>query len=315
MTDRPQLPAYIDSTMISTFRSCRKKFYYTFVRNLQPPGKSVHLIAGGAFAAGLEAARNAAFVDGKEHLDDQIAAAYRGFSQSWGSNYPDDEEVDFFEHHAKNYVNTFSSLELYLSEFPILADPIQPQRFPDGKPTVEFSFALPLDPAEDSGYVLHPSTGAPFIYAGRFDMLGLWNGELPCILDEKTSSGLGEYWLQQWTLRSQFMGYSWACAQMGYPVHQAFIRGVAILKTRTNFLTAPVSYPEFLLQRWHDELKSSIRDIVACWESNTWSYNLGDACAAYGGCGFTSACQARDPEKWLSQFDERTWNPLEKSTA
>ena len=62
--DFPALPASIDSSMLNTYRSCKKKFYYNYLLNLHPPGRSVHLVAGAAFADAIDAARKYAYSNG-----------------------------------------------------------------------------------------------------------------------------------------------------------------------------------------------------------------------------------------------------------
>jgi hypothetical protein len=316
----PFLPHYVDSTMMSTWRSCKRKHFHTTILGLQPPGRNIHLVAGGAFAAGIEHARKAAFA-GAEHIDDQLHAAYPAFRREWGPDTP------FFEGEGKSYTNTFASLEEYLRTYPILSDEIQPLRNSDGTPTVEFTFAIPLDPA--AGWPVHPD-GGPFSYVGRFDMLGnWWNGtdSLPCILDEKTTSGLGPFWLQQWAMRGQFMGYCWALQQLGYPVRHCFVRGVALLKTKTTFLTAPVSYSQFLLSRWEQQLRHDLAEMAAAFTvareqdfnaealAALYGYSFADACSSYGGCAYTSICGASVPERWYSAFEYRRWDPLHKGAA
>lgn len=311
------LDFHLDNTMINTFRSCRRKFFHSYVLGLASSGRNIHLIAGGAFAAGIDAARKAAF-NGVEHVDDQLTIALRAFTAEWQANFRAEDGTlltpDLFEGEGKSFVNTFSSLEEYLYAFPPLRDEIQPLTNAVGAPTVEFSFAIPLDEAER-----HPS-GTPFTFVGRFDMLGKWR-DLPVIVDEKTTTALGQYWLQQWTLRAQFMGYCWACQQLGYPVQHAFVRGIGILKTKTTFLTAPVQFPQFLLDRWYSELLTTISEIRAAWDSyeasgftdaSAFNYNFGDTCASYGGCAFIPICQSAQPSRWYPSYSIRRWNPLHK---
>ena len=59
----PILPAYIDSTMMSAFRSCPRKFYNEFILGLRPPGLSIDLHAGSAFAHCLEVVRKEVFIN------------------------------------------------------------------------------------------------------------------------------------------------------------------------------------------------------------------------------------------------------------
>lgn len=291
----PELPVVLDSSMLTTFRACRKKFEYSYLYNLHPPGKSIHLVAGGAFAAGIDAARKYYYTAQAPSYDEMIISAMAAFIREWG---------DFTapEGHAKSFENTFHALEMYFHHHPPGRDSVQPLKKADGTPTTEFSFAIPL-PIE------HPITGDPFIYAGRFDMLGKWD-ELLTILDEKTTSALGQSWLDQWSLRGQFIGYCWACQQLGYPVRQVAVRGVGILKTEIKFLTALQQYPQYLIDRWYFQLLDTVKELCAFYEAKSFSYNFGDSCAAYGGCAYRTLCEASEPEAWTSNYEVRVWNPL-----
>lgn len=297
MTDSklPDLPIYVDSTMLTSFKSCPRKYLYAHLHNLRGAGKSVHLVAGGAFAAGLEAAREAAFSASHILTPDEISeAAFGPFMAEWG-------DYEAPEDSPKSLVNTFDALEGYLHAHHPQLDPIQPMRKPDGSPNIEYSFAIPLP-------VKHPS-GDNFIFTGRFDMLGIWN-DLPCIVDEKTTSALGNFWLKQFDLRGQFIGYCWACSQLGIPVNHVFVRGIAIKKTGCDFLTAPLQFPNHLLERWFDNTCRTLESLVAHWEAGLFTYNFGDSCAAYGGCTYTPLCAAKNDLDWFSQYEVSVWNPL-----
>ena len=156
----PILPPFIDSTMLTCFRSCPRKFYNEFVLGLRPPGISHDLHAGGAFAAAIEAYRRAVF---GRHLPDDEAqrAALAAFLVYWG-----DYEVPEHKKTAKSRERMWEAVEEYISKFPPLTDHVQPYAV-DGDPTFEFTFAIPLEPAVQysdietaraNGYwPLHPS--------------------------------------------------------------------------------------------------------------------------------------------------------------
>ncbi len=314
------LPGYIDSSTLSTWRSCRRKYFWSTLNALSPTGKSVHLIAGGAFAAGMEAARRLVFSnprDNRPHFDDVLAHSYQAFAREWGDYLPPEGTVKSFE-------NTFGALEAYLREHPPETDVVQPLSRPDGTPAVEFTFSIPLDEAPR-----HPETGDPFTFVGRFDLLGSYSG-LPCVVDEKTTSSIGFAWDSQWDLRGQFMGYSWACQQLGYPVNTAVIRGIGILKREYKFATSIKQYPQHLLERWYDRLIIDVESIVEAYtrikninsESRDSTREVvtnrqfppvyADACTSYGGCAFTTLCLAKDPEPFFSNYVRHRWDPLAK---
>ena len=57
----PTFPHTIDSTILSTYRACSQKAFRQYMEHWKPSEESVHLIAGGAFAKGLETARSTYF--------------------------------------------------------------------------------------------------------------------------------------------------------------------------------------------------------------------------------------------------------------
>ena len=313
------LPAYIDSSMLSTWRACKRKFFWSYVNSLYPTGKSVHLIAGGAFAAGMEAARRAAFSNNRDYRpthDDLLEAAFRAFLVEWG-------DYEAPEDSAKSFWNTFQALAWYLERNPPAEDVVQPLIRPSGEPAVEYTFSIPIEEGPK-----HPETGDPFLFVGRFDLLGTYSG-LPCIQDEKTTSGLGFAWMQQWKLRGQFMGYCWACQQAGYEVNTAVIRGIAILKGEYKDALVIEQYPQFLIERWYQQLLHDLQEITTAWEylvgpyaqkmgglayvtDKHFPYNFADSCSSYGGCAFATLCGAKDPEPFFTNYQRHRWNPLAK---
>lgn len=300
--DQPvELPLFLDSTMVATFRACPRKFYLTYCHNLKPRGTSIHLAAGAAMAAGLNGARQAQGASLEPLTHEQLLEAAIGpFLAEWGS-CPSDPE------HPKNIHNTFYALELYLERFPPFYDPIQPLRGADGRPTSEFSFAIPLN-------ISHPR-GDPFIYVGRFDLLGVYaENNLLVVLDDKTSGSLGSYWLRQWDMRGQFLGYLWALRSLGYDISHVVVRGIGLLKTEILFQTVPLEYPLFLIERWQNELYNTIQLMLHCHAEGHFPYSFGDACSSYGGCPMKDLCMNKDPDQWLNNYEVSVWNPVSSET-
>ena len=295
----PQLPSYIDSTMMSCFRSCRRKFYNEFILGLRPQAVSIDLHAGGAFSTALENFYRE-FFTGSGSFEKAKMAAFVAFNKYWG-------DMDAPHNSPKTKDNMWLAVEVYLREYPPASDHVQPY-FVEGYPTFEFSFAIPL---EGEGWPTHPVTGDPFLYAGRYDMLGTYHGA-PCFRDEKTTKAAGPTWAEQWDLRSQFIGYKWASIVSGIPIKWAVIRGIVIQKTSIRTLEAIKDYPEHLLARWREQLKHDLNALVNCWQTQYWDYNLADACTSYGGCMFKNSCLSATPEAWLEGMTIRRWNPLAK---
>lgn len=315
----PILPPYVDSTMISAFRSCPRKFYNEFILGLRPPGISIDLHAGGAFAHSLEVVRKEIFLNNRE-LSNALLCANAAFEIYWGDFViPDSKKTN------KRPDRVWAAVESYFATYPPRLDHIQPY-FIDGVPTFEFTFSIPLEPATSADttpdnakmdfmeglWPLHPVTGEPFFYSGRFDMLGEYLG-VPIVEDDKTS-GAGHYanWSEKWDLRSQFIGYTWACQQLGIPVDSVAVRGVGIQMTQIAHAEAIKPYSNDLRARWLEQLRRDLWRLVECWNSGYFDYNFGEACTSFSNCIFTQPCQSSDPTPWLNTFEVRRWNPTLK---
>ena len=175
---RPMFPHTIDSTILASFRACPQKAYLQYVQHWKPKEQSVHLIAGGAFAAGIEAARNSFYVLGTDAPTAE-GAGLSALLQHYGDfQCPEDS--------AKSPERMCGALEFYFDRYPLGADGAEPITLANGRRGIEFSFAEPLP-------FNHPVTGDPILYTGRSDMIAHRAGGT-YVYDEKTTSALGASW-------------------------------------------------------------------------------------------------------------------------
>lgn len=294
-TQKPPFPEVIDSTMLATFRSCPQKLFRMYIEHWKPKAESVHLVAGKAFARGLEVARRAYYDDGADSekaLEDGVAALLAEYGTF---ECPEDS--------AKGPYRMAGALEFYFNRYPLAEDSAIPLVMPSGKSAIEFSFAQPLP-------VYHPETGEPLIYAGRSDMIATF-AEGTFVEDDKTTSQLGASWSGQWDLRSQFTGYCWAARESGISVDGVLVRGVSILKTKYDTLQAITYRSGWEVDRWLRQVERDLLRMIECWRDGYWDFNLDHACAEYGGCPMKIICTKNDPESWLPMyFEQRKWDPL-----
>ena len=294
---RPMFPVAIDSTTLAAFRSCPQKAFRQYIQHWKPASDSVHLIAGGAFADGIEAARRA-FYENASSAEDAVGAGLAALIRRYGDfECPPDS--------AKSLERTAGALEFYFERYPLGADSATPITFADGRRGIEFSFAQPLP-------INHPITGDPLLYTGRSDMIANAYGGV-YIYDEKTTSSLGQSWSKQWEMRSQFTGYCWAAQQYNLNPTGVVVRGVSILKTKYDTMEVISYRSPYEIERWLGQVVRDIQRMIRCWEEGYWDWNLDHACSEYGGCAFTSVCKSSDPEAWLpTYFVKRVWDPLLK---
>ena len=292
---RPPFPSVIDSSMMSSFRSCPRRFELEYLHHYKPVTPSVHLHAGGAYARGLEVARKAFYEEGKDPQT-ALAAGLKALLEFYGDfECPADS--------AKSLERMLGAFEFTFDQYPLGEDAATPIHLPSGGRGIEFSFAEPLD-------ILHPVTGDPLIYCGRFDMLvdyaGGQFGE-----DDKTTSSLGPSWARQWDLRSQLTAYTWGAQQAGIHIQGFLVRGISILKTKYDTQQALTYRPAWMVERWYEQTLLDIKRIIQMWEAGKFDYNLDESCNQYGGCIFKQPCLSLDPSPWLeNNFIRRKWNPL-----
>lgn len=295
MPNRPMFPHAIDSTMLATFRSCPQKFFRSYLQHWKPKAESVHLIAGGAFASGIEAARRA-YYEQKLPREDAEAAGLHALISKYG-------DFECPPESAKSLERTCGALEFYYENYRFGEDTMTPITMPSGKLGIELSFAEPLP-------FPHPITGDPVLYTGRSDMIANFAGGV-YVVDEKTTSSLGASWSRQWEMRAQFTGYLWACRQIGIKAQGAIVRGVSILKTKYDTQQAITYRSDYEIDRWLTQTVRDLERMQKMWKDNWYDYALDGACAEYGGCNMIPICKSSDPESWLPvSFEQRVWDPL-----
>lgn len=295
---RMPFPEVVDSTYLATFRSCPWKSNLSYIEHWKPRGESVHLVAGKAYADGLEAARRSHWERGLSP-DTALGQGIAALLKSYGTFDPPESS-------AKTPDRMVGALESYFAQYGWDTDAAQPAQI-GSKWGIEFSFAEPLP-------VLHPTTGNPLIYAGRADAIVEYAGGL-YILDDKTTSSLGESWLNQWGMRSQFTGYCWAARNIGLHPAGVLVRGVSILKTKYGHAQVPTQRSGWEIARWLEQTRRDLERAIAAWQSDTWDMNLDHACTEYGGCTFArEVCKSEDPTTWLPVgFTRRRWDPLTRT--
>lgn len=294
MTRRP-FPLAIDSTILGTFRSCPQKMFRQYMEHWKPKTDSVHLIAGGAFATGIEEARRAYYERGLA-ADTSVGIGLGALLAHYG-------DFECPPESAKSPERTAGALEFYFDNYPLGQDSAIPLTFADGSRGIEFSFAQPLP-------ISHPTTGDPILYTGRSDMLATFAGG-NFVFDEKTASSLGPSWGRQWDMRSQFTGYCWAAQQFNIPISGVIVRGVSILKTKYDTQQAITYRSQYEIDRWLGQVVRDITRMIECWESGYWDYSLDHACTEYSGCSLVNICKSSNPEAWLpTYFEQKVWDPL-----
>jgi hypothetical protein len=302
-------PGIVDSSMLTAYKSCQYKFYLTYIEHWKPKFESIHLVAGGAFAKGIEMARKAFYEQGKDAAESE-AIGLAALISSYGDFQGPEGSV-------KSLDRMVGTLEFYLSNYPLGADGAEPITMSGGRRGIEFSFLEALD-------FRHPATGDPILYSGRSDMIASFAGGL-YHFDEKTTSQLGAKWADQWDLRSQFTAYCWAGKRNGIEAQGAVVRGVSILKNKYETAQAITYRSDWEIEQWEELTYHLLEGMLTTWKAakyrknfdgsctrsgNPWDRNLDVACNDYSGCPFRKVCKSRHPYEILeTEFERRVWDP------
>lgn len=292
-------PTILDNTTISGYRNCPTSAYWRTHRKRVPVEKSIHLIAGGAFAKGLEVTRKKFFDEGMP-FDYAIAHGAARLVDAYG-DYSPPQGYD-----NKGVLNLVGALGYYFDTWPIDRI-ITPLRQDSGKHGIEFSFAVPIPG------VKHPETGGDLLYCGRFDMFGIHEGTKMLLgEDDKTTSQLGNTWLNRWPLSNQLSGYSWGAQEYGIPIAGFVLRGVSLLKNNYGHADTITYRRAWQLKEFVQNLQATVNDMIRDWQRGYWTKNYDSACASYGGCAYRTLCDSPNPEDWVDQYYvENTFNPLD----
>lgn len=302
----PRFPQYIDNSIRKDLVKCQKLAHWKHEMGYQED-ENEHLIAGGAFAYGLEVARKKFYVDGAmpgNAIESGVAAVwdykpYQTFKAPAGSN--------------KSQERVAGAIAFYFQEYPLGSDKLKPLRLSDGSLGIEMSFQHELP-------ILHPDTGLPLVYCGRYDMLAVDEQGDVWVNDEKTTGSLGPKWGNQWQLDSQMSGYCWAANKLleaqGDPrrVKGANVRGVSFLKYGYETVQVAALRQQWEIDRWYAQMCKDIEQWKNAYIYQDHNQILDHACALYNNpCSHDKLCKSRNPERLIEgNYAIRFWNPLEK---
>ncbi len=293
-----KFPAVLDNTIVNSFRNCEEQFKYNYCYPIKPIGVSIDLVAGAAFAKGLEVARRLYYEDGWKP-DDAVAHGIKALFQEFGDPPIPEKKRN------KNWDRLLAGYESYFAQWPLDTDFLRIPKL-GAKHAIEFTFAVPLP-------LRHPDTHDPLLYCGRCDSI-VYQQDAPDALfceDDKTASQFRESWASDWQLRAQFYGYMYAARQYGLKVLGTFVRGTCLQLTQIRHLQAIVYGEPWKLERWYHQLLLTVQRMIRSYEKGEFEMNLGEACTSFNGCPYSRLCIVKDPTPWINiDFEPNTWSPL-----
>ena len=263
-----------DSTSLSAFVTCPRKYYLSMLQGWTSEQKSVHLVFGGHYATALEHFHKFR-AQGASHDDALRLVVREALENTWDheANAPQD-----WMHVSKTRDTLIRSIVWYLENFK--DDPMQTVILSNGQAAVEYSFSIDLTDQ--------------YIYCGHIDRLVTYgeNNDI-YVQDQKTSgSQITPRFFEGYSPDYQMTGYTWAGQIIfNMPVKGVVIDAAYIAVGFTAFGRQPITRSEKQLEEFRTEVLHYIGQAKACHQSGYYPMNR-TACGNYGGCEFKRICSA-----------------------
>lgn len=285
-----------DSTSLSTFAACPRKYFYSNLQGWTSELRSVHLIFGGHYATALEhfhkhRAAGVSYDDAlRMVVREALVATWdaeRGAPQDW-------------MHNTKTRDTLIRSIVWYLEHYK--DDPMQTVILSDGRAAVEYSFSVDLSDE--------------YVYCGHIDRLVTY-GDAIMVQDQKTTgSSITPRFFENFSPDYQMTGYTWAGQIIfNMPVKGVVIDAAYVAVGFTDFARQPITRSERQLEEFRLEALHYIGLAKQCHESGYYPMNR-TACGNYGGCEFRRVCSAVPGirENLLNgNFKKRDrWDPIKR---
>ncbi len=283
-----------DSTSLTLVQDCLWKYRAVMLEGWRKVDKSPHLSFGGWYASALEHFH--------KHLalgDDRETALRKIVREALESTWTEDGPWQS-THNTKTRENLIRSIIWYAEFFN--PDPLETVILSDGRPAVEYSFALEIDDG--------------LVYSGHIDRLVRYGDDV-YVQDQKTTGGtIGSYYFDGFDPDIQMSGYTFAAKTIWPgPIKGVIIDAAQIAVGFTRFERGFTFRTNAKLEEWYADTLYWIATARTAYQHDYWPRNR-TSCGKYGGCQFRQVCQ-RSPEV-RPQFlkadfvQGKQWNPLEK---
>ena len=321
-----------DSTSLTAFVTCPRKYFYSVLQGWTSELKSAHLVFGGHYAKALETYHKlrAAFVDHDTALREVVELT---LIETWDHELATEDAITTeviaegaipsgkfnnegkllwripgtgapqdWLHNTKTRDTLIRSIVWYLEHYK--DDVMQTVILSDGRAAVEYSFSIELSDE--------------YLYCGHIDRLVTYGDNADIyVQDQKTSgSTITPRYFDGYSPDYQMTGYTWA----GQIIFNMPVRGVVIDAAQiavgfTAFSRQPVTRSERQLEEFRHEALHYIKQAKACHESGYYPMNR-TACGNYGGCEFRRICSAvpgvRDNLLQGGFVKRDRWDPLQR---
>lgn len=289
-----------DSTSLTTFVTCPRKYLYSILQGWTSELRSVHLEFGGHYAKALERFHKLR-AEGVAHWDAAREVMRLCLIETWERTEDGGAPVDWL-HNAKTRDTLIRSIIWYLDQFE--NDPMETVILPDGRAAVEYSFSVEL--SED------------YLYCGHIDRLVRYGADKDIYVQDQKTSGttITPKYFQGFSPDTQMTGYTMAGRIIfDLPVSGVIIDAAQIAVGFTRFERGVVARTPSQLEEFREETLAYIAEARRCHEANYYPMRR-TSCGNYGGCEFQKVCSMTPKLRanmLAGGFKKRDrWDPLKK---
>lgn len=300
----PTLQIYMDSSSLTDFKVCPRKYYYSIVMGRQPNAESIHLTFGILLHKSIELYHKARAT--QPHYTALRESVKWAMEATWDKNINKPWDSD---DRYKNRFTLVRTLVWYLDKYE--HDIVTTATLKNGKIAVEVPFTI------DSGYTSR--TGEDFRLCGTLDRIVLFKDKYYVMDVKTTKSTIGPYYFKKYSPDNQVTIYSLAGSAIFHePIDGIVIDACQVAIEKSAFEREFIDRSEDQIAEWQEELGYWLMNLDQCAETNKWPKN-DSACDRYGGCPFRPVCSQSNPAAAYrvleGAFRERTWDPHKNRTS
>lgn len=287
-----------DSTSISLFKTCSRKYQYTIINQYVPRTTPPALAFGIHLHTLLQTWHQLIESDINKHTAFIRVVRLAGLL---GETLPAGDT-------ARTKETLVRTITWYLDQF--WEDTTTTVIHPNGKPAVEYHFQIPF---------IHYNSQQVFI-CGHIDRLVQWQGQT-YVMDYKTTKyPLDHRFFNQFKPSIQMGLYVTACHLIAGQTsdlpsaHGVIIDGIQLGVNFSRFARQVVSYSLEEINEYVLNLQQFIKQAMDLSAEGIFTPNE-TACNNYSGCHFRDICSKPPARRELflnGNFAKRTWNPLNK---
>lgn len=277
-----------DSTSLTTFKECPRKYYYSIVCGYATREQSVHL----TFGIHLHHAHERYYHHRAASFSHEEALRMVVKEMMQREFHSDDQ--------YKNRQTLIRTIVWGLDEFK--NDPAETIILASGKPAVELSFRFQLPDAPE------------YLYCGHMDRLARFNGKTYVFDYKSTKRALYTEFFDQFSPHNQMTGYTLGGKiTFHQPVEGVVIHAAQVGVTFSRFARGFSPRTSDQLEEWLATTAYFVKLAAQYSDADFWPMNEG-ACNNYFGCQFRKVC-SKPPaqrETWLkADYVKRLWDPLQ----